>query len=82
MKQPGDFFGELMKTLRREWRTVAQLREELRCNDKTARNWLDQLHAQGLVDSKLADHDPKQPGVTPSMYAVTKAWGGCAPGVA
>ncbi|MFT3819859.1 MAG: hypothetical protein QM750_19975 [Rubrivivax sp.] len=78
MKNPGDFFGELLKLLRSQWLTREQIRGELRCSDTTLRSWLDALHAQGLVSERPSEPSPRRLGPRPKVYALTKPWGGIA----
>lgn len=71
-------FCEALKSMRSEWLTIDQVRVEARSTPNTTKVWLAELIAQGIVRSKLGEKREGRVGPVPSLYAVTREWGGVA----
>lgn len=71
-------FCEALKAMRSEWLTIDQVLVEARSTPNTTKVWLAELIAQGIVRSKLGTKPEGRGGPPPSLYAVTKEWGGVA----
>lgn len=71
-------FCDTLKALRAEWMTVDEIGVEARSTPNTTKVWLAELIAQGIVRSKLGTKPEGRGGPPPSLYAVTKEWGGVA----
>lgn len=74
---PDNFIGAL-KTLRTEWLTIDEITIEFGCAYGTAVKWVRAAMAHGMLVSTQGDKPEGRNGFPPAVYAVTKAWGGCA----
>lgn len=74
---PGRLF-DVLKTMRTEWLTMREIGIELRAHKNTAKVWVREAMAQGVLRSKLAEKQEGRIGPPPSLYAVTREWGGVA----
>jgi transposase len=73
-----DNFLETLKRLRTEWLTIDEITIEFGCHYGTAVKWVRAAMANGMLASKQGDKPEGRRGVPPAVYAVTRAWGGCA----
>lgn len=66
---------ELFKLLRCEWKTRREVAQDLDITDQTAKSWLMELVASGMLETRQ-DTKVRKRGRAPAQYTVAAAWGG------
>lgn len=73
-----DRLFDTLKVMRTEWLTMSEVGAELGVHENTAKIWVRGAMVQGVIGSKLGEKREGRVGPVPSLYAVTREWGGVA----